>query len=287
MARRTGSLLLVAAIAAVGASWRGSYRPALAQEARLDAKGGVEAKEALRLFRQGLYEDAAKFYAKLSVDYPDVLLFERNLGECYYYLRRPEPAISNLRYYLSHKLDVAKDDKEDVERWIAEMERLREQTAAARPAAPPPPSQPASSPTVVVAPAPAWTATPAPSLPTSQSPYPNPVAQSFYSPTVPRPAYPAPGVQSAPPPGLWPPAPSATGAAASPAPATAPAALDLSTQRHPDVAQERTSPFYETWWFWTATVVVAGGAVTAYLLATRSGSEDPCSGSDITCKPIR
>jgi len=117
--------------------------------AGLDAKGEVEAKEASRLYREGNYEDAAKLFARLTSEYPDLNIFERNLGACFYYLRKPEPAISNLRGYLNHRKDIPADDKATVERWIVEMEALRAQSAAAVPPSPaqtePPTSLPAPS----------------------------------------------------------------------------------------------------------------------------------------------
>jgi hypothetical protein len=54
----------------------------------------------------------------------------RNLGACYYYMRRYEPALSNLRDYVHRKKDMASDDRAEVEGWIGEMERLRGQSPA-------------------------------------------------------------------------------------------------------------------------------------------------------------
>jgi len=52
------------------------------------------------------------------------------LGLCYYYLRRPEPALINLRGYLARtQSSIAAEDREDVERWIREMEALRAQSS--------------------------------------------------------------------------------------------------------------------------------------------------------------
>jgi hypothetical protein len=90
-----------------------------------DKKGESEAKQATHLFRQGLYEEAATIYARLLVDYPNMVIFQRNLGACYYYLNRPEPALSNLRQYLSRRRDIAPDDRSVVDGWIQEMEKLR------------------------------------------------------------------------------------------------------------------------------------------------------------------
>lgn len=91
----------------------------------LDEKGEADAKEATHLFNQGHYGQAAPIYAKLLVDYPAMVIFYRNLGACYYYLNKPEPALSNLRRYLSQRKDLAPDDKKVVESWIDEMEKLR------------------------------------------------------------------------------------------------------------------------------------------------------------------
>jgi len=103
-------------------------QPAVASEK--DGKGEAEMKEALQLYHLGLYEEAAKVFARLSGDYPDVPEFDRNLGACFYYLRWPGPAISNLRQYLTRKKDIPPLDKAEVERWINEMEKLRDQHPA-------------------------------------------------------------------------------------------------------------------------------------------------------------
>jgi hypothetical protein len=98
--------------------------------AALTAKDNARAKQARQLFKEGQYEDAAKIFSSLSTEYPDKLVFTRNLGACYYYLRRPEPALSNLREYLRRSQDIAADDRAEVEGWMVEMERLRDQPAA-------------------------------------------------------------------------------------------------------------------------------------------------------------
>jgi hypothetical protein len=300
MENRSAVFSLVATIALVGVSLTYSQRSALAQGADMDAKGEAEAKEALRLYKQGLYEDAAKVFAKLSVDYPNMLIFERNVGACFYYLRKPEPAISNLRQYLSRKKDIAQDDKEVVERWIAEMEKLREQEATAKlppPAAP----QPASWPVGAPAPAPAAQGRPGPVPSASPAPLPATAGRPVWAPedqllgTSPRPgaALPVPvapppvWVGPSPAPGALPMVPAAAPPAPVPPPAT-PAALDLSSSARPGGVQEQSPPFYKTWWFWTGTaVVVVGGAVTAYLLATRGGTENACSGEAIPCDAVK
>jgi tetratricopeptide (TPR) repeat protein len=129
-------LPLFIAIVALGTSLPQLQPTALA--AGLDAKSKATLKEATRLYKQGQYEEAAKLLTELAVDHPEMTNLQRNLGACYYYLRRPEPALSNLRDYLAHKKnDITADDKQEVERWIDEMEKLRAQNAAV-PVAPPP-----------------------------------------------------------------------------------------------------------------------------------------------------
>lgn len=114
-----------------------------ARAAELDKKGKADAKEAMRFYKEGNYEDAAKVFARLSVNYPDTLVFVRNLGACYYHLRRWEPAISNLRDYEHRKKDIADDDRAEISGWIGEMERLRDQ-ASHHPSASAPPIAPSA-----------------------------------------------------------------------------------------------------------------------------------------------
>jgi hypothetical protein len=253
MARRIATCLLAFTMTLVAAHLPGEPRLARAQEAEMDAAGEAQAKEALRLYKQGRYEEAAEIFAKLSVDYPTMLVFERNLGACFYYLGKPGPAISNLRRYLSRKQDIEPDDKATVERWISEMEKLREQNAAA--AAPPAVPMPAEG--APSAPSPAAvepSATAQPSLPPLPPPLPTPVS-----------AMPAPP----------------------PEPPAQPAGIDLTSHPPQSRADENASPFYAKWWFWGAVGVVAAGSVTAYLLASRGATQNACSGSKIPCDAIK
>ncbi len=135
-------VLVVTVLAAVGANLPQFHSTALA--AGLDQKGEADAKQATRLYKQGQYEEAAQIFSRLSVDYPDMEIFDRNLGACFYHLRKPEPALSNLRRYLGRRKDIAPDDKAVVDRWIDEMEQLRAQNAAASAPPAPPPACPPS-----------------------------------------------------------------------------------------------------------------------------------------------
>jgi hypothetical protein len=217
--------------------------------AGLDAKGRAIAKEASGLYRQGRYEDAAKLFAQLIVDHPDMPIFERSLGACFYYLGKPEPALSNLRNYLLHRDDVPADDKAIVDRWIDEMEKLRTQNAVAAAAlSVPTPAGSAEAPPMLTAPA-AEKAAPAPS----------PVGAAAVPAAEPVAAQPPPVPAEAPVTDLPPPR----------------AALDLSGPPAPGNSPAEAPRFYKRWWFWgTIGAVVVAGAVTAIVLANGKGGSN-------------
>jgi tetratricopeptide (TPR) repeat protein len=177
---------LIVALVVAGATLRLPAPAAVA--AGLDAKDKAELKEATRFYKQGQYEAAAKLLTNLVVDHPEMSNLLRNLGACYYYLRRPEPALSNLRDYLARKQnDIAPEDRQEVERWIDEMEKLRAQNAAApavSPAAAPVPAVPAVPSPTVEAPA----AIPAPIAPAPSVPVAEPAAPPAAAP-FPEPAF--------------------------------------------------------------------------------------------------
>jgi hypothetical protein len=132
--------------------------------AGLDAKDKADLKEATRLFQQRKYEEAEKLFVALRMNHPDMASLQRNLGLCYYYLRRPEAALFYLRDYLARKgKRISPEDREDVERWIEEMETLRVQSAAApATAAATAPPRPAVRPGAVARPMPESTPIPGP-----------------------------------------------------------------------------------------------------------------------------
>jgi len=102
-----------------------------------------DGNKALRLYKEGRNEEAAKVFESLSVAHPEMPVFVRNVGACYYYLRRTDTALSYLREYLLRKKDIGPDDRAEVERWIAELEQMRQAAPpTAPPAAPPSPQAP-------------------------------------------------------------------------------------------------------------------------------------------------
>jgi tetratricopeptide (TPR) repeat protein len=251
-------VLVITMLAAFGANLPQLQGTALA--AGLDENGEVDAKQATRLYKQGQYQEAAEIFARLSVDYPDMPIFDRNLGACFYHLRKPEPALSNLRRYLGRRQDIAPDDKAVVDRWIDEMEQLRARNAAASAPSAPLPALPTPQPAPVAAPAPA----------AAQAP----LAQVAPPPKTEEPAPAIPAAASIP------------SAAPTPSEAPKPAGVDLAAGPVPADSTEAGSPYYKTWWFWTsATVVVVGGAVAAIYFATRSN--DPCNGATMACLGVK
>jgi hypothetical protein len=203
MARSLRIILLGVLVSTFSSSLPVLSTPALAAE--LDKKAKSDAKEAMRFYKEGNYEDAAKLFVRLSIAYPDMLVFVRNLGACYYYLRRYEPALSNLRDYLHRKTDIAADDRAEVSGWIGEMERLRDQGATA--AVPP---APASAPVPAPAPAPAPVPAPVPSAPAAPpAPAPAPIAAPAPVPAAPEAPMAAPPAQGGqyPPSNQYPPQP--------------------------------------------------------------------------------
>jgi hypothetical protein len=102
-----------------------AYRDGRDDEARME--------EATRLFLGGQYAEAERRLVELVAEHPEMPNLQRKLGLCYYYLRRPGPALANLRGYLARERGISAQEREDVERWIREMEGLRDPAAAALP----------------------------------------------------------------------------------------------------------------------------------------------------------
>ena len=158
--------------------WSAPLCEGSALAAGLTAKETAKAKQAKQLYKEGQYEQAAKLFSSLSSDHPELLVFTRNLGACYYYLRRPEPALSNLREYLRRETDITPEDRSEVEGWMAEMEKLRDHLHAPSVA----PAAPASEPAMGATPPPLAPAmpsyAPAPSAPPQATPVPVAAAPS-------------------------------------------------------------------------------------------------------------
>ncbi len=123
-------------------------------------KRELKAREA---FAQGHYEEALDLFAKLYAEtvHPTYL---RNIGRCYQNLKMPDKAINAFNDYLRQAKDIAVAEKNEIERYIAEMESLKKrqkEEAAAQASSPsagpvPTPAPPAeASPALDLSPRPA------------------------------------------------------------------------------------------------------------------------------------
>jgi hypothetical protein len=146
-ARRSSVLLVIVVMLAATSGLPGLASVALAADARAGDEARIE--EATRLFVSGRYEEAERWLAVLVVEHPENASLQRKLGLCYYYLRRSELALAHLRAYLARGSGISAQDREDVERWIGEMEGVREPIVG--PAAPALKSAPFASLSVVAA----------------------------------------------------------------------------------------------------------------------------------------
>jgi hypothetical protein len=103
----------------------------------------LQAREA---FGASRYQEALDLYAKLYAEklHP---VYLRNIGRCYQNLGEPDKAISSFREYQRKAKQLSKDERAEVDGFIAEMEALKKQREAAaatpvepvvKPSAPPP-----------------------------------------------------------------------------------------------------------------------------------------------------
>ena len=131
-------------------------------------------------FAAGSYKGALDIYTKLYAEklHPTYL---RNIGRCYQNLGEPERAISSFREYLRKAKGMPVDERKEVEGYIAEMEELQKQNAAAaQPVAPEP--RPAPVPMIAMAPSASSPVSPSNPMVLTQQPAPAPVSTTppFY-----------------------------------------------------------------------------------------------------------
>jgi tetratricopeptide (TPR) repeat protein len=81
-------------------------------------------------FVGGRYQEALDLFAKLYAEtlHPNYL---RNIGRCYQNLGEPDRAISSFRDYLRKGKDISRAERTEIDGYIAEMEALKRQRAAA------------------------------------------------------------------------------------------------------------------------------------------------------------
>jgi iron complex outermembrane receptor protein len=213
-----------------------------------DADGKAEAKAHFTAgenhYNLNEFTEALQEFKDAYRLYPDPV-FLYNLGQCERQLGHQEEAIRFYRSFL--RLQPKAPNKAEVQRKIDEMEAAQKNKPVAEPdpAASPAKVEPATPAVVPDEPAGA----PSPSTANAAS-EPVAVPPTPTTPTIPTPE-PASSVE----------------------PAQLPPGVANITEPAAPAAESR--PFYGTWWFWTATGVVAAGAVTAVLLSRSSTTSTP------------
>ena len=109
--------------------------------------GGDENPElrARTYFAAAKYQEALDIYAGLYAEtlHPTYL---RNIGRCYQMLGDPDKAISSFQEYLRKAKDLSREQRAEIEGYVAELEQMkRARAAAAAPPAPAPAPPPATS----------------------------------------------------------------------------------------------------------------------------------------------
>jgi tetratricopeptide (TPR) repeat protein len=180
-------------------------RPAAAAPDRREVEARAD-------FAAGRYQQAIDLFAQL---YGETLnpIYLRNIGRCQQKLRRPQEAIDAFREYLKKAKAMKAEERQEVEGYIAEMERLQQvrpaetvgvgadatatspQANAPTPVAPLPPAAAPAPATPASVPSPSASA--APAAPTVAEPV---VPATIESGPTPRPAEAASVILAAPPP---------------------------------------------------------------------------------------
>jgi hypothetical protein len=94
-------------------------------------------KKALAAFAAGRYQDAVYLYADLYGETHEPVCL-RNIGRCYQRLKDPERAISSFEEYLSRVKRISALEEEEINGYIREMKKLKEQSNSPAAAGPVP-----------------------------------------------------------------------------------------------------------------------------------------------------
>ena len=196
---------------------------------------------ARQAFAAARYDEAIEIFARL---YAETLnpIYLRNIGRCHQKKREPDKAIDAFQDYLTKGKSITPSERKEIQGYIRDMERLRDNQAKERQAAAQAPKEKDKDPGFTPAPP----ATP----PAATTP---PVVATTTSNVGPgSPGYAAP-----------PPDPTAGG----PVLVARPDTTGSAGESH---------PLYKRWWFWTAIGVVVAGGVAAALLIPGPTTRPPC-----------
>ena len=222
---------LTLALAAGLAIMLGAARPA---SAATEKETELNARQA---FAAARYDEAIELFARL---YAETLnpIYLRNIGRCHQKKREPDKAIDAFQDYLTKGKSITSAERKEIQGYIKDMQRLREEQAKERQAqkdkdasfTPAPPATPPLVGPVMPPPAVTTTINVTPSSPGYGAPPPDPAAGGPV--LAARPGSPGSG--------------------------------------------EASPPVYKRWWFWTAIGVVVAGGVAAALLIPGPTTRPTC-----------
>lgn len=233
---------MTVALAAALAIDLGAARVAMAateKETELNAR---------QAFAAARYDEAIELFARL---YAETLnpIYLRNIGRCHQKKREPDKAIDAFQDYLAKGKSITSAERKEIQGYIKDMERLRDDQAKERQAAQA--TKEKDKETAFIA------APPATPPPTTPAPV---VATTTINVAPGSPGYAAP-----------PPDPTAGGPVLVARPDTA-------------GATDESHPVYKRWWFWTAIGVVVAGGVAAALLIPGPTTRPSCPLGAGACK---
>jgi hypothetical protein len=234
------ALGLTVVLAAVLAIDLGATRVATAateKETELNAR---------QAFAAARYDEAIELFARL---YAETLnpIYLRNIGRCHQKKREPDKAIDAFQDYLVKGKSITSAERKEIQGYIKDMERLREDQAKERQAQKekdtgflpaPPANPPPTNPVTLGPPAPTTTINVVPTSPGYTAPPPDPAAGGPV----------------------------------------------LVAHPEPPPSGEASHPVYKRWWFWTAIGVVVAGGVAAALLIPGPTTKPTCPLADGACK---
>ena len=234
-------LTLTLALTIEGATAR-SAAAATEKESELNAR---------QAFAAARYDEAIEIFARL---YAETLnpIYLRNIGRCHQKKREPDKAIDAFQDYLAKGKSITGTERKEIQGYIKDMERLRDDQAKERQAE-------AKERDRALSPAPSATAMPAATTPSSAAPA-TPTGASTT-------------VNLAPGPAPWP------GYGTTPPPDPAMASSTLVARPMPPASQDQPHPIYTRWWFWAGIGVVVAGGVAAALLIPGGTTRPACFSS--------
>src|SRR6266700_1025221 len=261
----TLALSVATGIVAISGPGQGRAVAATEKETELNARQAYAAAR---------YDEAIELYARL---YAETLnpIYLRNIARCHQKRRDTEKAIDAFQDYLAKSKSLSGAERKEIQGYIKDMERLRDEQAKEKRAQQAAEKDKASAagPAGPKAANPATTATaPTTGVPAAAAvPGGAGVAGASAPAANPAPTTRAPWAGSVAPP--WPGSPGA-GAPAAPAPASGGPVLVARPGEPPP--REPAHPVYTRWWFWTGIGVVVAGGVAAALLIPGGTTRPAC-----------